>query len=94
MDNVKEKENVTLAELKAIAEQSEKLARDIRMISRSFKKMCSSGLKIEAIVTLVSDSSNVGKPRIRAVFKALELLEANYTVSKLADAAMDSVSKR
>lgn len=73
----KEKENVTLIELKKLEETSEKLAREIRMISRAFKKIASGGLRKETLVTLLNDYSAVGKPDIRAVLIALEKLEDN-----------------
>jgi ribosome biogenesis GTPase A len=70
-----EKENVTLEELKKLEETSEQMARNIRMISRSIKKLLNSGLKKETIVILIHAYSNVGKTDIRAVFAALENLE-------------------
>jgi hypothetical protein len=74
-----EKENVTLEELKKLESTSEKLAREIRMLSRAFKKMSTSGLKKETIVLLVHNLSNVGKPDVRAVMNALERMETEYT---------------
>jgi len=41
---VNEKENVTLEELRKLGETSEQMARNIRMISRSFKKVSAAGL--------------------------------------------------
>lgn len=70
-----EKENVTLVELKKLEETSEKLAREIRMISRAFKKMANSGVKRETLVILIHEYSNVGKPVVRAVINALDHLE-------------------
>ena len=74
----KEKENVTLVELKKLEDTSEKLAREIRMISRAFKKLASSGLKRDTLVLLIRAYSNVGKPDIRAVLQALDNLENEY----------------
>ena len=71
----KEKENVTLIELKKLESTSEKLAREIRMLSRAVKKLTHSGLKRETIVLLLHDYSHVGKPYVRAVLNALEHLE-------------------
>lgn len=73
-----EKTNVTLDELKKIESTSEKLAREIRMLSRAFKKIADSGLKEEAIVILTHEYSGVGKPDIRQVIKALKNLESEY----------------
>ncbi len=75
---LKEKDNVTLIELKKIESSSDKLAREIRMISRAFKKMANSGLKRETLVILLHNYSNVGKPDIRAVLRALDSLESEY----------------
>lgn len=77
-----EKPNVTLEELKKLEETSERLAREIRMLSRAFKKIASGGLKENAIVTLLHESSNVGKPDIRALLLALRELEKDYTTSE------------
>lgn len=74
-----EKENVTLEELKKLEETSEKIARDIRMISRSVKKMANSGLKRETIVTLIHSSTNISKTNVRSVLSALENLEKDFT---------------
>lgn len=70
-----EKENVTLAELKRIGETSEVLAREIRMLSRSFKKMASSGLKKDAIVVLVKEICKLPKDDIKRVMDAFEIME-------------------
>ena len=77
-----EKENVTLVELKKLEDTSEKLAREIRMISRAFKKLASSGLKRDTLVLLIHAYSNVGKPDIRAVLQALDNLENEYLVKE------------
>lgn len=74
-----EKENVSLEELKKLADNSEKIAREIRMISRAFKKMAAGGLKEETLVLLIHASSNVGKPDVRGVLKAIRELEVEYT---------------
>jgi uncharacterized protein with von Willebrand factor type A (vWA) domain len=74
----KEKQNVTLMELKKLESSSEKLAREIRMISRAFKKMSQGGLKRETLVLLLHDMSNVGKPDIRYVLNSLDKLEDTY----------------
>jgi hypothetical protein len=75
---IKEKENVTLIELKKLEETSEKLGREIRMISRGFKKLANSGMKRETLVLLIHNYSNVGRPDVRAVLQALEKLEEEY----------------
>jgi hypothetical protein len=74
----KEKDNVTLVELKKVYDTSNKLAREIRMLSRAFKKIADCGLERETIVLLLWNSSGVGKPAIRSVMKALEELEWQY----------------
>jgi hypothetical protein len=83
MDNkeqTKEKENVTLIELKKLENTSEKIAREIRMLSRAFKTMANSGLYKETLVLLLHNSSNIGKPDIRAILKAMDNLERDYLV--------------
>jgi hypothetical protein len=72
------KEHVTLIELKKLNEASDKIAREIRMISRSFKAMASHGLRREALVVLIHNSSNVNKTEIRSVLVALDRLESEY----------------
>jgi len=74
-----EKENVTLIELKKLEEVSEKIGREIRMLSRAFKKIANGGLRRETIVTLLHESSHVGKPDIRNILEAFESLEVDYT---------------
>jgi len=74
----KEKENVTLVDLKQLETTSEKLGREIRMLSRATKKLANSGLKKETIVLLLHDYSNVGKPDVRSILYALEHLEDAY----------------
>jgi Ca2+-binding EF-hand superfamily protein len=74
------KENITLEELKSIAESSEKTAREIRMLSRAFKKLGQAGLKEKTIVILLSESSHVGKSDVRAILQALGNLEREYLV--------------
>lgn len=78
MEEAKEKDNVTLVELKKLESASEKLGREIRMLSRAFKKMAKTGLKRETLVLLLHNSSNVGRPDIRAVLNALDKLENDY----------------
>lgn len=78
MDEKKEKDNVTLIELKNLESSSEKLGREIRMLSRAFKKLSRSGLKRETIVLLLHNYSNVGKTDVRAILVALEKLEDYY----------------
>lgn len=75
---MKEKENVTLDELKSLEESGEKLGREIRMLSRAVKKMLKCGLKRETIVLLLHNSSGVGKPDVRDILIALENLESTY----------------
>lgn len=70
-----DKNNVTLVELKSLSETSEKIAREIRMMSRAFKKMSASGLRRETIITLLESDSKVAKRDIRLVLIALERLE-------------------
>lgn len=55
------------------------LAQSIVEISKSFRKLASSGLNDRAIVVLVSESSHVGKPDVRAVLESLKWLEGEYT---------------
>ncbi len=74
-----DKLNVTLEELKQLEETSEKIAREIRMLSRAFKKIASGGLKEETIVVLLANMTNVGKPDIRSIMLALREMEKNYT---------------
>jgi len=74
----KEKENVTMIELRKLEDSSEKLGREIRMLSRAFKKISNGSLKRETIVLLLHDSSNVGRPDIRAILSAMENLEDKY----------------
>lgn len=74
----KEKENVTLEELQKISDTSEKLAREIRMISRAFKKIASGGLTREALVVLLHDSTKIGKQDINYLLNALQRLD-EYT---------------
>jgi hypothetical protein len=74
----KEKDNVTLVELKKLESTSEKLGREIRMLSRATKKLSHSGLKKETIVLLLHSYSNIGKPDVRAILLALERLEDVY----------------
>jgi len=71
----KEKDNVTLIELKKLEMTSEKLGREIRMISRAFKAIAKGGLKRETLVLLLHDHSNVGKPDIRDILRALDNLD-------------------
>jgi hypothetical protein len=78
METLKEKDNVTLIELQKLESASDKLAREIRMLSRAFKKMANSGLKRETLVFLLHGYSNVGKPDIRAVLNAMDRLEDVY----------------
>ena len=73
-----EKENVTLVELKKLEESSEKLGREIRMLSRASKKIANSGLKRETLVLLLQDSSGIGKGNIRVILQALDRLEEKY----------------
>ena len=54
------------------------LAQSIRDISKAFQKLLSSGLNQRAIVSLVHDSSGVGKPDIRAVLESLKTLEKEF----------------
>jgi len=74
----KEKDNVTLVELKKLESTSEKLGMEIRMLSRATKKLLHRGLKKETIVLLLHSYSGVGKPDIRSVLFALEHLEEAY----------------
>lgn len=73
-----EKANVTLVELKKLEDSSERLGREIKMLSRSFKKMANQGLKRETLVLLLHDTSRVGKQNIREILKAFDKLEENY----------------
>ena len=68
-----------LEEINKLYTTSEKVAREIRMLSRAFKKMGEAGLKRETIVLLLHASSNVGKPDIRAILMAIDNLERDYT---------------
>jgi hypothetical protein len=54
------------------------LAKAIVDISHAMKKLLASGLNQRAIVCLVHDTCNVGKPDIRAVLESLESLSRNY----------------
>jgi hypothetical protein len=74
-----EKENVTLEELQKLELTSEKMARNIRMLSRAYKKLSSSGLREETIVLLLHGYSKVPKPQVRSVLSALRNLEICYT---------------
>lgn len=55
------------------------LAGAIIGIEYAMKKLLKSGLNRRAIVVLVHDSCNVGKPDIRAVLESLETLAKDYT---------------
>lgn len=74
----KEKENVTLVELKSLESTSEKIATQIRMLSRAIKKLLHGGLKRETIVVLLHNYSNVTKTDIKSILEALEKLEDDY----------------
>lgn len=78
METKKEKNNVTLEELKKIEETSENLGREIRMISRAFKKIASTGLKEETIVVLLTNSTGIQKTHVREIIKGLKELEKDY----------------
>lgn len=75
---MEDKKNVTLMELRQLESTSEKLGREIRMLSRGVKKLLASSIKRETIVLLLSDYSKVSKPDIRAILLALENLENTY----------------
>jgi hypothetical protein len=72
------KENVTREDLKNVYDSGEKIALQIRMLSRAVKKMSESGLRKDTIVLLLHDSSGVGKPDIRAVLESMDNLERDY----------------
>jgi len=54
------------------------LAQSIVAISHSLNKIIDSGLNERAIVALVADASNVGRPDIRAVLASLKHLHRDY----------------
>lgn len=78
MADNKPKDTVTLDEVKGLYESSEKIAFEIRMLSRAVKKISSGSLRQNAVVLLLHESSGVGKPDIRKVLEALDSLERNY----------------
>jgi hypothetical protein len=54
------------------------LAKAIVEIGKGFTRLLASGLNERAVIALVADSSNVGRPDIRAVLESLKSLERNY----------------
>lgn len=78
-ENKTQPQSITMKDISSVYDSSEKLAKEIRMLSRGFKRLVYSGLKKETIVVLLHESSNVGKPDIRAILVALENMEKNYT---------------
>jgi hypothetical protein len=75
---MKDKENITKEEIKTIYDSSERIAREIRMISRAFKKISEAGLKEETIVVLLHDSTNMSKREIRSILLSIKNLEQTY----------------
>lgn len=77
--NVKATEAVKLEEINKLYDSSEKVAKEIRMLSRAIRKMVNDGnLKRETIVLLLHTFSGVGKPDVRAVLFALDKMESEY----------------
>lgn len=58
------------------------LAKAILDMSAAMKKLSASSLNRRAIVCLVHDACNVGKPDIRAVLDSLESLQKDYLHAK------------
>jgi len=68
-----------MIDVKNLYSSSEKIAKEIRMISRAFKNMSNAGLKRETIVLLLHNMSGVGKTDIRNILFSIERLEKEYT---------------
>jgi hypothetical protein len=73
-----EKQNVSLVELKGIYDTSEKMAREIRMLSRAFKAIEKGGLKEETIVVLLHFKTKIAQRDIWSLLSALKNLESDY----------------
>jgi len=71
-------ERITKDDIKTVYDSSEKLALQIRMLSRAMKKISTGSLKQGALVILLHESSGVGKPDIRKILEAMDNLERNY----------------
>lgn len=76
-----EKKTVTPKVVQTEGEEvvAEVLATSIVKIDQAFKKMCSAGLKRDAIVLLLHDHSGVGKPAIRTILNSMDSLRRIYT---------------
>ena len=58
------------------------LAQSIVEISKAMTHLLNTGINERAIVALVADSTDVGRPDIRAVLQSLRTLEANHCTPK------------
>ena len=74
-----EKQNVSLEELRGLMDGSEKMAREIPMLSRAFKSIEKGGLKEETIVILLHFKTKIAQRDIWNLLRALKSLEADYT---------------
>lgn len=72
------KEELKMVDIQSIYNSSDKLAKEIRMLSRGFKKLSEGGLKRDTILILLQHTTGVCKGNIRAILSAVESLERDY----------------
>jgi hypothetical protein len=76
------KETVVNPVVKQLEDQPvdvEILATSIVKVSEAADKLLKSGLHLETITVLLSDLTNIGKPAIRIILRALPELRKRYT---------------